>query len=407
MDNIKILHNFKNIILDIILATLFFCYIFMFNIYGPIDSSILVSIIMILFVSFSKKFRQLCITNIKKLNLKKFLIVSAIIVAWSIFVILINKTNDVSFLKNLAKLAITIITGYLLYSLTYFCNRSSKIINYIILAFLAQTIFQWICFVAPDLSKLFDFFRGEEALAIATKKYSGYRGLALSRNPFFTLSISYGVASIIYASKYNTLFKDRKVLKILFFIVLISGNIFAGRIGFIALLFIPFIIKYHKPKWHKPNKKTVITSIAIILGIVGTIIAVSPTPQAQKLYKYAFEATNNLFSGKGIKTDSTNGLIRMLDRSFTPKTILIGDGKYKDGNNYYMKTDVGYYRKIYYGGLTLLILMIIWHLTLAGKNAKRKEYILITIFLLIMAGEVCVMVISNMPYAIYMTTMLM
>lgn len=390
----------KELILDIVLVMMYFCYIFMFNIFGPIDSSILIGIGLLLLVLFNKKYRQVCLSIIKKIKIKPLLIVSSMIAIWSIAVIIVNDTHDISFLNNISKLAVTIIIGYLLYSFTVFSNRSSKIINYIIVAFFIQTVFQCICFAAPSFSNLFNYFRDEGAVNLATKKYAGYRGLALSKTPFFTLSISYAIVFILYMSKFNTLFLKHKVLKYLFFIILLLGNVFAGRVGFVGLLFAPFAITFQKHKWQKPNKRVIISSIIITIGIVCAIAAVSSTPQAKKLYNYVFEATNNLFSGEGINTKSTNGLIKMFDRQFSTKTLLVGDGKYRSKDGYYMKTDVGYYRKIYFGGITILFLMIVWHLLLAGKNVKTKEYIIITIFLLIVELKGVTICQNSMVYAI-------
>ena len=48
------------------------------------------------------------------------------------------------------------------------------------------------------------------------------------------------------------------------------------------------------------------------------------------------------------------------DVHFNFKTLLVGDGLYMNPNGvgYYMNTDIGYFRQIYYGGIVGLILIL-------------------------------------------------
>ena len=373
--------NEHPIISNIILPLFYFCYIFMFNIYGPIDSSFLVGGLLFLFFIINKPFRNHTIKLLRKQNIEKTILITGIILLWSIAAILINQSNDLSLLRNFCKVLITILIGFYLYSATDYYNQSSKIVNYILIAFLMQTIFQWICFASPNFSDAFNYFRSSDAIQVA-KRYKGFRGIALTKTPYFVLSVSYALSFIIYATKYNTLFKNHTILKIIGFIVLVSGNIFAGRIGFIGLLFVPFLINWRNIKWRRPSKRAVAAIIAIVLAITGISAIVSNTPQGKRLSKYAFEITNNLLAGKGVSTGSTNKLFEMFDHSFAPKTLLIGDGRFEgDNDQYYMKTDVGYYRKIYFGGIVFLLLIIAWHFSLFRR--KTKAAILITILLFI------------------------
>ena len=173
-----------------------------------------------------------------------------------------------------------------------------------------------------------------------------------------------------------------------------SGTFFAGRTGFVALpfimcIFLINIIRNRKKLYSKLNKKNIFIAIICILIICFIFFAVykvtSKNEKFAKMYTYAFELINNVFSGKGIYTTSTDKLLKMYNRDFSAKTLIIGDGKYTvtidNIKEYYMNTDVGYYRKIFYFGIIGTILSFILEICLLDKKKKRLELENIIIFL--------------------------
>ena len=57
---------------------------------------------------------------------------------------------------------------------------------------------------------------------------------------------------------------------------------------------------------------------------------------------------------------------------FEIKTFLIGDGLYTNPNGvgYYMGTDIGFFRRIYYGGIIGLLLYLYYHYKIAYFTYK-------------------------------------
>lgn len=384
---------------DKLLILLTFMYIFAFRIYSVIDSAVIVGFILTVFIIVNKEYRNYIIKTIKNRNVFRLVICMIVLTIWSIIVLIINQSLDYTYIKTLIHLYITIAIGYELIGYFKYKNRKTELVNYIIISFIIQSILQWVFFIFPDFSKLFNIFR-TESMIFNNIKYSGYRGIAIASSGFFALSSAYGLAAILYITKYNTLFQN-KVLKILMFLLMYSGTFFAGRTGFVALPFVLFIvvfklIKRRKEIISKLNKKNILIIISFMLAVCLTMSIIyaitSKNEKFSKMYSYAFELVNNIFSGKGVTTSSTDKLIKMYDRNFSIKTLIVGDGKYTVENEgikaYYMNTDVGYYRKVFYFGIIGTILSFILQMVLLNKNDIEKIAIFIFLMLLEFKGEV-------------------
>lgn len=140
----------------------------------------------------------------------------------------------------------------------------------------------------------------------------------------------------------------------LFYVVILLVGILMARttlIGFVvSLLFLlswrwnnVFLIK-RKIKW--------ILSFGLILSLL--LVAVFYLVDTQILF-WAFELFFNLIENGEFSTDSTDALQTMYVLPFSIKTYIIGDGLFSLGNSYYMDTDVGFLRLLYYGGIPAVI----------------------------------------------------
>ena len=377
------------------LILLIFMYIFAFKIYSIIDSTIIVGLILTGILMFNKEYRKKVFNGLKNKYILYLIIGMIILLLWSIMVLFINKTQDLSYLKTLIHLYITLGIGYELFFYLDLKNKKNEVINYIIISFLIQSFLQWFFFLFPSVSSLFNIFR-TESMILNNIKYSGYRGLAISSTGFFGLSSAYGLVSIIYFTKYNTLFKNN-ILKYIVFFLLYSGTFFAGRTGFIALPFILILLiadlknnRQNKEIYRKKLKQLGIVFLSFLLIILLTM----QIPKFSKMYNYVFELVKNISNGKGFFTTSTDKLIKMYDIDISSKTFFVGDGKYTVFLNgepkYYQGTDVGYLRKILYFGIIGILLSFVLEILIFDIKNKNKEQILIFIFLMILElkGEI-------------------
>lgn len=98
------------------------------------------------------------------------------------------------------------------------------------------------------------------------------------------------------------------------------------------------------------------------------------------LIQFAFEMFINLKNKGELQTDSTDVLKNMFILPDNLKTWIIGDGYWMNpvGEGYYMHTDVGFLRAIYYFGLAGLLSFILSQLIIL-KYSLNKKLLFITI----------------------------
>ena len=75
---------------------------------------------------------------------------------------------------------------------------------------------------------------------------------------------------------------------------------------------------------------------------------------------WAFEMFINYGSDAGLSSASTDRLKEMYVYPTSLKTYLIGDGLFNLKDHYYMETDVGYLRLLFYGGIPVALCFFIY-----------------------------------------------
>ncbi len=395
------------------LLILMFMYIFSFKIYLFFDSTIFVGIIMGYFYITKAEYRRRILNGIKNKYVININICLILLMVLSGVSLLINGSSDFTYLKTLIHLYLNLFIGYFVFCYYDFKGRKEDILNHILLAFFIQSCLQWFFFIFPSISKIFNIFR-TESMILNNIKYSGYRGLALSSTGFFGLSSAYGVISILFFSKHNTLY-EFGIKKYIFLLIMYSGTFFAGRTGFIALPFVLVLtIMDIKQNSGKYSNKSLYKNIMIAFcALVGIFIITYNIPKFKNMYNYAFELVQNVFDGKGFFTTSTDKMFKMYDVDISSKTLIYGDGKYTvssaGGNHYYQNTDIGYLRKILFFGLPGLLLSIYFEFIIFGKNMKININKLVFLLLLIyeLKGEVFgISILMNSILLLYSMDML-
>ena len=369
-----------------------FMYIFGFNIFSVLDSTILVGLYLTGYMLvINRNMLNVFFKIIKQRVTIRIIICFFLIIAYSLLVVGLYSTNDLTYIKTFVHLGIVIVIGVELYSFFAIKGKNDKIVNYVIIAFIFQSIFQWICVFFPEFSKLFDYFRSDVML---TKRihYGGIRGIALSKSAFFTLSSSYALMIVMFFSSKNTLFQKR--FKYLFFVILLTGTFFAGRTGYVGLLFISIMAfnKISKIKISGKVIRSIIAIISIIFLFYFFITHSTNNERLNKIFKFTFELFRNYQEGEGLRSTSTDGILRMYDsiEIDSSKTVMFGDGQYTDTSGdkvrYYKSVDIGYMRKILFFGVIGLGLSIVFQILLF--RVKRINTEILAMILLLLTLEI-------------------
>ena len=104
---------------------------------------------------------------------------------------------------------------------------------------------------------------------------------------------------------------------------------------------------------------------------------------------WAFEMFINYGSDAGLSSASTDRLKEMYVYPTSLKTYLIGDGLFNLKDHYYMETDVGYLRLLFYGGIPVALCFFIYPYmiikkTLATYSSPLFKRLLFIIFLYVL-----------------------
>ena len=366
-----------------------FMYVFAFPTIGIFDSSKIVGIIMLIKFMIYPKYR-VQVQRLLKIRSNVYIyVIFYITLVWALIIQFINKTVDFSFLKTFFNLFITLIIGFFLIAYLYNKGKGTKLINYLIVVYIAQTIIQWICFLNPQVYEITSIFR-TDTLTRLHSVYSGIRGLTISSTGFFGMASAYGLILVLYMSDYNTLFKNN-IIKVFVYFFLVSGVFFTGRTGYIGvgISLLYFCTKQTKSK--KIKLSTLFIPALVIVLLIGAVLLMRYTGEKEEfsnLYKYTFEPFENFINGKGFSATSLDSL-RDMYVDVEGKTFLIGDGKYTDGGRYYRNTDVGYIRAILYFGIPGLLLLFYLQIKLFNSKKNKMFYFLMFYFMILeLKGEI-------------------
>lgn len=199
---------------------------------------------------------------------------------------------------------------------------------------------------------------------------------------FFGVGVISGFALIVIGILFRTYSLKRKqivFLSLKFLIILVVGMMMARTtlVGGLLGLFLIFFPRDFKATISMFQTRMLFLLYIVVIPIIVTIILVFVVPQiaelAQPVFNFAFKIFINYFEKGSLTSASTNRLMEMYIYPETIKTWLIGDGLWNNPNGagYYMHTDVGYLRLIYYFGLTGLMAFLGTQYYLISKSLKN------------------------------------
>lgn len=333
-----------------------------------------------------------------ELTLNKQLFYFLILLFLILFVALIsigmNQTSDIEFIKYPISMVTILFASYFVakvlskfYRKLDFQTVSLLMINVILI----QSILAFIMFLVPELR---DFLLGIQKISPddieRMPDFFEFRIIGFG-TMFFGAGIISGFGLILIGAllrfyKLNT--KQTILLSIKFLFILVVGMMMArttligGLLGLI-LIFMPKNLKITISMFKKRFLFILnIIFIPIVLMIILFFLVPKIGETLEPLFNFAFEIFINYFEKGSAESASTSQLQNMYIFPETIQTWIIGDGYWANpyGAGYYMSTDVGYLRLIYYFGLLGLFVYLLMQLTII-KNSFEQKLLIYTIFL--------------------------
>lgn len=241
--------------------------------------------------------------------------------------------------------------------LVYLFKRShinistTSLLKSLIVITVIQAFISLIFFFLPNIAEIYrSFVVSEEFKSDMIEKVSSYRLIGIGDVRFATGAVHYGIIlwALIVLMKLGTAYSTIKnnFLIILFSIV----GIMSGRVFFLFIVVTFFFIWYLNGNIKKGTSEFIKTFF--LTFIILSIAFVYLLSQYEELINWAFEFFIKYGEGNTFESDSTNELQAMYKFPNDFKTWIVGDGKSTNENGgFYMNSDVGYIRSIFYWGI--------------------------------------------------------
>ncbi|MFQ2917728.1 hypothetical protein ACK3YF_00615 [Aeromonas allosaccharophila] len=249
-----------------------------------------------------------------------------------------------------------------------------------------------ICLVAgsiPSVLEIVYLFKS----GVPVPGFIPYRDAFLAGSGYFGISSIYAIIILLCAHK---LINEGLSLSfaIKFMVILVVG-VLAGRTAFVGIV-ISFIYIASKSVKYSVIGFFLFTCIVVIILSVDAFSVYS---------SWVFEFVS--LDGNSVSLSRTSSTDELNTMYFMPNdgtTWLWGDGRYVDGEGYYMGTDAGYMRNLFFGGLPFVMAVIVYACLFAfkSKNYFFTFYVLPLVFALHYKGAF----ILNNPAGVPVLTLL-
>lgn len=235
-----------------------------------------------------------------------------------------------------------------------------SLFDYIVVAFLIQAFISFLFFFNSDLFELYtNFLKAEtnqgllDRTGLLNKRFIGIG------SAFFSGVIKYGFALLILTVlpylPGSFICRNKYTYGFSYLIILIAG-IMTGRFFFVAIFvnLIFFILLQNKNPFRGLLKLAKIVLISIPVFLLIYLIAQNfiEGDRLEIIVNFVFEIFINFLENGELGTSSSDATISMYVFPDNINTWLFGDGQILlENGSYYMGSDVGYVRLIFYFGL--------------------------------------------------------
>jgi len=238
--------------------------------------------------------------------------------------------------------------------------------------------------------------------SLAIKAFLGVRLIGLGCF-YFGAGVIYGMGLIVMVPvllmKNN---KQRIIRGIFLYMYLFLVGVFFARTTMVGmacsiLLLLSYLLKSSFGKKAAKVIRQVVLWTTIITSLSIMIYTTSPSLQRDygKIIDFGFEAFINLAENGELSTKSSDGLqeehFKILPENI--KTYYVGDTQWTDGEHYYMGTDVGYVRLLFYFGISGIILFLLYQYSVLGTLGQMdKNTIIKNLFFIILIYALIVLI---------------
>jgi len=336
---------------------------------------------------------------ISSIYTRRFLLLTFVLLCLAFIVQLqVIGTYDTYFIIRVVNVFFEFFSAYFVFSIGRWAYKNLSIgtvLYYIVLAAVLQAVIGIIFYINPVYYVSYYSLLNAE---IAHKEFEDTMALLNVRfvgigSSFFSGTIKYGVAFfslLILPFVHQNRLTSNKLFYWAAFLIIVFGGMMTGRSFFIAMILGGIMVTAARSQsvllFVMNNVKIVLLCVFLIPLVYFLSTAILDMSKFERAFNFAFELFINASEGKGFQSSSTNKQLEMYVFPDETRTWLIGDAKMQNSDGgYYMFTDIGYLRLIYYFGLPATVffvyLMIRYCKILVSLGAFRPlTYFFIAVF---------------------------
>jgi len=355
----------------IIIILLLFTYIYpVFLKFSPIPTDRIIQVIGFIVMFFSSRF---FIDILKIKGLKSILDYIFLMVVFIFIIYIWNFGNsDLYFLKETSSILFYFFSACLVcyvLSRKYSNNLFVRLLDYIVIISVIQAVISLLIFVNPDLFNMYlDLLNPNTNQGLFDRVSLIERRLIGVGSAFFSGAIKYGVVFFILIilpyCKDSFIGKNKLFYILSFTIISVAGMLtartFFGAVFLGLVLYILIDLK---------NGLKLVFKILPLLLIISIIITKAfdffiEGNRLEEISGFVFEIFFNYLENGELVTSSSDATLSMYIFPDSLKTWLFGDGRMLLANGYYMRTDIGYIRLLFYFGIVGMFFYFLYQITL-------------------------------------------
>ena len=380
----------KHLIISVTIAIIFSLYYFPFEFtFLPgINTKMMLAVIGLLLVAVNcLKKRAIYASH----DIIGIVIISLLYSLFSYCSVVYNNTSDLVYAHYFISMAVWLSAAYTIVTLIKQIHgeiNMQLIFHYMAIVCAAQAILGIIIDNMPSVQQWVDTYVSQDQAFL--HRVNRLYGIGAS---FDTAGIRFSCALVGLGYLLTRDITDnlRYFYIILWLIIVVLGNIMSRTtlIGAVASICYITIEKISLQKEIPIKTLRIATGITLVIAFVISIAiyCYNTIPEFRNYLQYGFEGFFNFFETGDWSTDSTDKLKRMVIFPDNTKTWLVGDGWFDDpsGVGFYMSTDVGYLRLIFYSGIIGLVMFSSLFFFCTAKLSQRwsEDKALFYIFLIL------------------------
>ena len=287
-----------------------------------------------------------------------------------------NHSHDFYFVKWAMTNMIYFFGAYLMFQLLRGAFRDfsfGRLVDLLVLCAVVQLSLALVMYFSPEVKNVLQPLIHESETAKWALEKGTTRLVGFGTHFFLSGTVHAFILIMIAFSltlRKVSLFKS--VVMILSFIFIAAVGAMMARTTLVGVLFAIVIVLLRR------RGKKYFISVLVLSTIIISVASVSFLDligdDMEELYNFGFEAFVNYQETGSFSTSSTDGMMRLYKFPSIWETWLWGDARYEAGIGYYMNTDIGFCRLIFYFGVIGLITYMYFEYYILKKIFPPRKY---------------------------------